>query len=69
MLGNSLRRAREDGGMTQEQLADRAGLHRTHVSVLERDKKSPTVDILLSVCRALDVLPSTILRLVELDSH
>ena len=65
MLGQELRRAREEAGLTQETLADKAGVHRTYVSLLERGKKSPTVAMLFRLCRVLAVRPSTLLARVE----
>jgi transcriptional regulator with XRE-family HTH domain len=51
--------------MSQEELADRAAIHRTYVSQLERGLKSPTVAILLDLAKALNTSPSKILRSVE----
>ena len=65
MLGREIRLAREAAGLTQEELADRAGVHRTYVSLLERDKKSPTVAMLFRLCAALGLRPSTLLARVE----
>lgn len=65
MLGDELKRAREAAGLTQEQLAEMAGVHRTYVSLLERDKKSPTVAVLARICEAVGIAPSTLLRRVE----
>jgi transcriptional regulator with XRE-family HTH domain len=65
MLGEELRRAREAAGLTQEGLADRAGVDRTYVSLLERDKQSPSVEMLFRVCAALEIRPSTLLARVE----
>lgn len=65
MLGEELRKARERAGMTQEALSFQAGLHRTYISQLERDKKSPTVDVLFRLCDALGVRPSGIIAAVE----
>jgi transcriptional regulator with XRE-family HTH domain len=65
VLGDEIRRVREAAGLTQEQLAERADVHRTYVSLLERDKKSPTVAVLVRLCGALGVAPSTLLRRVE----
>ena len=65
MLGEELRKARERAGITQEELSFRAGVHRTYVSMLERDKKSPTVDVLLRICDAMDAKASTIIARVE----
>ena len=39
-LGNAIARLRESVGISQEELAERAGIHRTYVSQLERGLKS-----------------------------
>jgi transcriptional regulator with XRE-family HTH domain len=51
--------------MSQEDLAFDAGVHRTYVSMLERDLKSPTVDVLFRLCRALKIKPSQFIARVE----
>jgi transcriptional regulator with XRE-family HTH domain len=65
MLGDELRKAREAAGLTQERLAFKAGVHRTYVSLLERNRKSPTLDVLSRLCKALGVRASTIIARVE----
>lgn len=65
MFGDELRRAREDAGLTQEQLAFRAGLHRTYISLLERDKKSPTLVVLLRLSSALGIRASELVARLE----
>jgi transcriptional regulator with XRE-family HTH domain len=45
-----LRRAR---GWSQEELADRAGLHRTYVSGVERGVRNPTITIVEKLALAL----------------
>lgn len=65
MLGDELRRARDAAGLTQEDLAEKAKVHRTYVSLLERDRKSPTLDTLFRLCGALGVLPSALIARVE----
>ena len=42
-------------GMSQEALADRAGLHRTHISQLERGTLNLGLDTLIAVAAALGV--------------
>jgi len=64
-LGSELRRAREAAGLSQETLAFEANVHRTYVSLLELDKKSPTIDVLSRICKALKVKPSELLARVE----
>ena len=46
-------------------LASRAGLHRTYISIVERDVQSPTVDTLFRLCRALGIRPSEFLARFE----
>jgi transcriptional regulator with XRE-family HTH domain len=65
MLGDELRKAREAARMTQEKLAFEADLDRTYISHLENEKKSPTVDVLFRISRALGVPASEILARVE----
>lgn len=65
MLGEELRRARHDAGLTQEELAHKASLHRTYISMLERDRKSPTVEVLIRVAKALGVSAGDIVGRVE----
>lgn len=65
MLGDELRNARRKAGLTQEQVAARARISREYVSQLERDRQSPTVDMLLRVCRILGTSASAIIAKVE----
>ena len=65
MLGNELRKARMRAGLTQEQLAFEADVDRTYISMLENDKKSPTVDMLMRICQPLGIAASQLLAQVE----
>ena len=60
-VGQNLRRAREELGISQEDLADRAGLHRTYVSGVERGVRNPTVTVLEKLAKALKVKSSSLL--------
>ncbi|MDP1027098.1 helix-turn-helix transcriptional regulator [Sphingomonas sp. KR1UV-12] len=42
-LSANLRRLRSEHGWSQEDYADRAGIHRTYVSDLERGARNPTI--------------------------
>lgn len=64
-LGAAIARLREAEGISQEELAERANIHRTYVSQLERGLKSPTLSILQRIAVALDVRASRIVRLAE----
>ena len=65
MLGDELRKAREEADLTQEQLSYAAQIDRTYISQLENNRKSPTVDVLFRLCDALGVSASGLLAKVE----
>ncbi len=67
MIGDELRKAREAAKLTQEQLSFAAEIDRSYISLLEHNKKSPTVDLLLRMCDALGVTASSLLSQVEAD--
>jgi transcriptional regulator with XRE-family HTH domain len=65
MLGEELRKSREKAGLTQEKLAFKAGISRQYVSLLELDEKSPIVDTLIRVCKAMKTSAADIIARVE----
>lgn len=69
VLGEELRKSRLAAGLSQEELAFRAGIARNYVSLLELNQKSPTLDTFFLICRALGVRPSTIIRRIEGGPH
>ena len=52
-FGKRLRDLREERGWSQEEFADRAGLHRTYVSAVERGIRNPTLSVLEQLANAL----------------
>ena len=69
MLGEHLRKARLARGLSQETLAFDAQVSRNYVSLLELNEKSPTVDVLLRICRAMGVSAADIIREVEIEQE
>ena len=66
MVGEEIRRARQEAGLTQEQLASGAKLHPTYIGLLERNKRSPSLDVFLRLCAAMKISPVTLLmRIVK----
>ncbi|MBA2396883.1 MAG: helix-turn-helix transcriptional regulator [Ktedonobacteraceae bacterium] len=57
VFGEQLRSARKTAHLTQEELAFRAGLDRTYISLLERGIKSPTLTTFFQLCQVLDQKP------------
>lgn len=55
IFGRVLHRCRKNAKLSQEELADRAGLDRTHISRLERGVQQPTIATLIELAIALDV--------------
>ncbi|CAG9217749.1 DNA-binding transcriptional regulator, XRE-family HTH domain [Paraburkholderia tropica] len=54
-LAANLKFFRGERGLSQEILADRAGVHRTHIGQLELGRRSVTLDTLVSLAKALGV--------------
>jgi len=65
IFGKIIAGLRQAAQISQEELADRAGIHRTYVSQMERGLKSPTIVVLLKLSKALDTTPSKVMRLYE----
>jgi transcriptional regulator with XRE-family HTH domain len=65
MVGRHLRDARRAAGLSQEAVSTRARVDRSYLSQLERDLKSPTVEMLQRICRALGVRASDLLARAE----
>lgn len=61
-IGGILRAKREKLAISQEEVAERAGVDRTYVSILERGLKSPTVETLEKICAALGTLPERVIE-------
>ncbi|BBO34436.1 helix-turn-helix domain-containing protein [Lacipirellula parvula] len=65
LIGGVLRDARLKAGMTQEALAFAADVDRTYVSYLENDQKSPTLEMLVKLCRELSLPVSELIKRAE----
>jgi transcriptional regulator with XRE-family HTH domain len=59
--GRNLKRIRKGRGYSQEALAFRAEVHRTEISLLERGKRDPGVNMTLRLAGALGVDPGELL--------
>lgn len=60
-----LREVRQEKGLSQEELADRAGLHRTYISQLERGLKTPSLRSIEQIAAALGVPASHLIKRME----
>jgi transcriptional regulator with XRE-family HTH domain len=62
VMAKNLRRARHDRKLTQEELAERAGLSARYLGAIERADVSASVTILGQIADALGVEPSELLK-------
>jgi len=60
-LGRNLRRARLRLELTQEQVAERSGVHATEVSRIEAGKRDPRVSTVARLAKAVEVKPGDLL--------
>lgn len=61
-LGTNLRAARVKLGLTQEQVAERSGVHATEVSRIEAGKRDPQISTLRRLAKAVEVKPGQLLE-------
>ena len=52
-IGNRIAALRKQARLTQEQLADRAGLQRTHVGRIEAGRYAVTLEVVQAIAQAL----------------
>ncbi|QTN48182.1 helix-turn-helix transcriptional regulator [Ectopseudomonas mendocina] len=62
----NVRRRRLELGLSQEELAEAAGVHRTYVGMLERGEKNVTIYNIERIAIALRVEPSELLSKIEI---
>ena len=61
-FGRRLRKLREDRGWTQEELADRAGMHFTYIGQIERGVRNPSLVNLYKLAKALGIKGGVLLH-------
>ncbi|MBT8246373.1 MAG: helix-turn-helix domain-containing protein [Acidimicrobiia bacterium] len=61
VFGAVLKRHRRAAGISQEKLAERAGLDRTSVGLLERGQRRPGLDTILDLGDGLGLAPGRLL--------
>ncbi|MGD1082947.1 MAG: helix-turn-helix transcriptional regulator [Candidatus Sulfotelmatobacter sp.] len=60
LFGKRLRQLRTERGLSQEQLADLAGLHRNYIGNIERGENGIGIDNIMLLARTLKVKPAAL---------
>ena len=64
VFGKVVRELRLQQGLTQDQLAERAGTERSHVSAIERAEKGPALATVFTFADALEIPAGDLIALV-----
>ncbi|KGP75315.1 restriction-modification system control element Bcll [Desulfosporosinus sp. Tol-M] len=67
VFAGNLKRYRLQFGLSQEEFADKASLHRTYISAVEREKRSIALDNIEKIAMALEI--DAYLLFVEENRH
>lgn len=62
IFAENLKRLRLEKDISQENLALKAGVERAYIGLIERQKSSPTIDMVAKIARVLGVEPAKLLE-------
>lgn len=54
IIKNSVKTSRNERGLTQEELAEKVGVTRQTIGLIEKEKYNPTIALGLNLCKALN---------------
>lgn len=69
IVGNVIAEYRKEKGISQEVLSGLSDIGRTHLSMIERGERKPTLETFFKICSALDVKPSEVLKKIEVKNE
>ncbi|HHT9136974.1 MAG TPA: helix-turn-helix domain-containing protein [Candidatus Wunengus sp. YC60] len=61
-MGKKFRTARENKGLSQEQVADKAGISITYYAGIERGEENPSLAVIKGICKVLNIRSTQILH-------
>lgn len=61
-FANQMKSLRESEGVSQEKLAELAGLHRTYIGSIERAEKIPSLVTIVKISKALNINISNLIN-------
>lgn len=62
IFGERVKAVRKNQGLSQEELAAKADLHRTYIGMIERGEKNITLLNILKIARALNFFPGDLFK-------
>lgn len=65
VVGDVIKRLREEKRLSQEVLSGFADIGRTHLSAIERGERKPTLETFFKICDALEMRPSIVMAVIE----
>lgn len=60
-VANNIKKNRKRLGLSQEELAEQSGIHRTYIGSVERCERNITIESLEKIAEALDIKPRDLL--------
>lgn len=66
LLGRAIKMSRVGADLTQGELAEKAGISVSYLSLLERGKRDPSVSTVCKIAEALEIPPSRLFRRIEM---
>ena len=64
-FGLAIQKRRREMGISQEEAASRAGIHRTYFADVERGARNVGIKNVVAIARGLDVTPSELLKKIR----
>ena len=62
IFSKNVRKYRVKQNLSQEELAEKAGLHRTYIGSVERGERNITINVMEKICNALEIPITDLLR-------
>ena len=62
IFAKNLKLYRNEKGISQEKLAELAGLHRTYISAVERERRNISLENIERIAKALEIEPYLLLK-------
>ena len=68
-VGETIRKARKEKGLSQDVLSGFAGIARTHLTMIEIGDKQPNFETIWRIAVALDMKPSALVARIEQETN